>query len=98
MPVTRDKLDQSSFSRKLLAYEATWRKNLHRTRFGFDRFRVLTVTRSPQRVEHLVKACSELNSGRGLFLFADESALLAHGDILTMPWQAGHTGTTETLV
>jgi hypothetical protein len=97
MPVFRDGLEQSSFARKLLAYEATWRKNLHRTRLGFDRFRVLTVTRSPQRVEHLVEACSQLDSGRGLFLFADESALSAHGDILTLPWQTGHSKTTETL-
>ena len=96
MPVTRDKLDQSSFSRKLLAYEATWRKNLHRTRLGFDRFRVLTVTRSPQRVENLVEACSQLQSGHGLFLFTDAGSLLASDDVLTMRWRTGRRG-SETL-
>ena len=87
MPVSRHDLDQSSFYRKLLAYEATWRKNLHRTRLGFDRFRVLTVTRSPQRVEHLLEACSQLQRGQGLFLFTDTSSLLAGDDILTIPWR-----------
>jgi hypothetical protein len=43
MPVVRQNLDQSSFHRKLLAYEATWTQNIHRTRLGLHRFRVLTV-------------------------------------------------------
>jgi len=98
MPVARSRLDQTSFYRKLLAYQATWRRQVHHSQFGFSRFRVLTVTTNTERVRHLVETCSRLDSGRGLFLFADESALSAHGDILTMPWQTGHTGTTETLV
>ena len=40
MPVTRRHLSQTSFYRKLLAYEATWSQGLHRTQFGFNRFRV----------------------------------------------------------
>ena len=42
MPVKRQTLVQSSFYRKLLAYEATWTQNIHRARLGFNRFRVLT--------------------------------------------------------
>ena len=34
MPVTRRTLFQTSFYRKLLAYETTWTQSLHRTRFG----------------------------------------------------------------
>ena len=98
MPVARHGLDQTSFYRKLLAYQATWRQHVHHARFGIHRFRVLTVTTNTERLRHLVEACSQLDSGRGLFLFTDESSLSAHGDILTVPWQAGHIGTTETLV
>jgi hypothetical protein len=90
MPVTRHNLDQSSFYRKLLAYEATWRKELHRTRLGFDRFRVLTVTRSPQRVDHMLEVCSQLQRGQGLFLFTEASSLLAGGDVLTKGWRTVH--------
>jgi hypothetical protein len=50
MPVTRRHLSQTSFLRKLLAYEATWSQSIHRTKFGINRFRVLTVTTSPARV------------------------------------------------
>jgi len=50
MPVTRAKLDQSSFYRKLLAYQATWERNIHRTQFGWHRFRVLTVTTDSARL------------------------------------------------
>ena len=38
MPVRRRNLSQTSFYRKLLAYEATWSQSIHRTRFGFHRF------------------------------------------------------------
>src|ERR1017187_6999543 len=44
MPIVRDDLIQSSFFRKLLAYEAIWTQGLHNSQFGFPRFRVLTVT------------------------------------------------------
>lgn len=54
MPVVRQNLVQTSFYRKLLAYAATWTQDLHRTLFGFHRFRVLTVTESSERVKSLV--------------------------------------------
>jgi hypothetical protein len=98
MPVARQNLRQSSFFRKLLAYEATWTQNLHRRRFGFHRFRVLTVTTSPERVQHLVGACAQLKGGHGLFLFTDHSSLLAHGKTLTLPWQSGRAGVHEALL
>ncbi len=81
MPVTRRSLAQTSFARKLIAYEATWSQGIHEKHFGFHRFRVLTVTKSPERVESLVKACAHLSRGHGLFLFADR-AVLEHPDIL----------------
>ena len=97
MPVKRGTLAQSSFHRKLLAYEATWLQEVHRRRFGFDRFRVLTVTTSAARVASLVAACQQLERGRGLFLFSDQAALARHDDILSLPFQTGHAGGTEVL-
>jgi len=87
MPVIRPNFEKSSFYRKLLAYEATWIQNIHRTRFGFNRFRVLTVTTSTERVKHLIEACRQLERGQGLFLFTDLASLMAHGDILTLQWK-----------
>src|ERR1035437_6388090 len=43
MPVTRKSLSQTSFYRKLRAYEATWSQTIHPTQFGFHRFRGLTA-------------------------------------------------------
>jgi DNA-binding Lrp family transcriptional regulator len=97
MPIIRDNLDQTSFHRKLLAYEATWKQNLHRTRFGWQRFRVLTVTTSNERVQGIKAACQGLAHGHGLFLFSDATALAKPADILKLPWQTCRPEKTETL-
>ena len=89
MPIVRKNFSQSSFYRKLLAYEATWATGLHRSQFGFHRFRVLTVTTSAARVNSLLDACTQLNSGHGLFLFCDQATFKKHGDIFTVPWKTG---------
>lgn len=91
MPVARKSFSQTSFFRKLLAYEATWTQGLHRSRFGFHRFRVLTVTSSPQRVESLVTASQSLERGHGLFLFADRRSLV-QADPLTLGWRSAWPG------
>lgn len=98
MPIVRKSLSQSSFYRKLLAYEATWAQGLHQSQFGFRRFRVLTVTTSAARVNSLVKACSQLKTGHGLFLFCDQATFQKHGDILTMPWKNGRQGATSCIL
>jgi DNA-binding Lrp family transcriptional regulator len=90
MPVIRDGLEQSSFYRKLLAYEATWSQDIHRKRFGFHRFRVLTVTTSAPRVENLIAACEQLERGRGLFLFTDIDSFREAGDVLTLDCKDGN--------
>jgi hypothetical protein len=98
MPVTRKGMNQTSFYRKLLAYESTWRQNTQRTTFGIRRFRVLTVTTSPARLRRMIEAGQELERGRGLFLFTDVNSLRAHGDVLTLPWQSVHDGRKEPLL
>jgi hypothetical protein len=94
MPVERHSLKQTSFARKLIAYHATWQQKLLQ---AFPRFRVLTVTTSAERVKHLVQACARLENGHGLFLFTDKTSLTTHGDVLTLPWQTGRPGKTESL-
>ena len=97
MPVMRKKLSQTSFYRKLRAYEATWSQSVHQTRFGFNRFRVLSVTTSVERVKSLVSACSKLERGQGLFLFADRTILEKPADMFSAAWQTGK-GETVTLL
>ena len=90
MPVIRSGLAQTSFFRKLLAYEATRTNKVHQRHLGIPRFRVLTVTASAERVTNLLDACSQLKRGHGLFLFADQSIL--DKDILAPIWQCGKAG------
>ena len=96
MPVVREKLSQTSFYRKLLAYEATWTSKVHQRHLAIHRFRVLTVTTSAARVKSLLDACSRLQRGHGLFLFADESVLKK--DLLTAVWHCGKAATMSALV
>jgi hypothetical protein len=98
MPVNRRNLSQSSFFRKLLAYESTWSLSIHRARFGFHRFRVLTVTTTGERTRSFVRACSQLKTGHGLFLFTDRTFLDKPMDIFSLKWQTARPGRTATLL
>ena len=92
MPVKRAHLCQTSFYRKLLAYQATWRQKVHQRRFGWDRFRLLTVTNSDERIIHMQEAVRSLNSGHGLFLFLDSKNLNETNDVLNLPWKSLRDG------
>ena len=94
MPVCRPTLAKSSFHRKLLAYEATWTQGIHQARFGFHRFRVLTVTTSTERAKNIASVAAQLERGHGLFLFTDIDSLLGTEDLLTFPWQTARVGQT----
>jgi len=96
MPVMRHTLSQTSFFRKLLAYEATWTQKIHQRHLGIHRFRVLTITTIPGRVKSLVEICSQLKRGHGLFLFANKTIL--SGDIFSSVWQTGKHGETGGLL
>jgi hypothetical protein len=96
MPVIRRTLSQTSFFRKLLAYEATWTNKVHQRHLGIPRFRVLTVTTIAARVASLLEACSQLKRGHGLFLFADQSVL--EKDVLSPVWRNGKTGELSPLL
>ena len=88
MPVMRKGLAQTSFLRKLLAYQETWRQGIHRTHLGIPNFRVLTVTTDRVRVGNLVEACRSLGGGSRLFLFID-STEFGNMNILTSEWMNG---------
>lgn len=91
MPVMRKGLAQTSFLRKLLAYQETWRQGIHKAHLSIPNFRVLTVTTSRERVGCLVEACrSLLGGGSRLFLFTDQDRL-SHIDILAHEWVNGRS-------
>jgi len=92
MPITRGDLSQTSFQRKLLAYEATWTQNIHQRDFDIHRFRVLTVTTNSERVQGMIAACRRLKKGRGLFLFTDTKTLQEQPNIFLLRWQTARDG------
>jgi hypothetical protein len=92
MPITRSDLNQTSFYRKLLAYEMTWIQNIHRHNFGIHRFRVLTVTTNLERIQGMIAACQKLKQGRGLFLFTDIETLYGQADFFSLIWQLAREG------
>jgi DNA-binding Lrp family transcriptional regulator len=96
MPVVRKGLKQTSFFRKLLAYEATWTQKVHQRKLGIHRFRVLTVTTNAMRVTSLLEACSRLKRGHGLFLFADRIVL--NKDPFSPVWQCGKSAKISALL
>lgn len=96
MPVVRSGLTQTSFYRKLLAYEATWTQKIHQRKLGIHRFRVLTVTTNAMRVKSLLDACSRLKRGHGLFLFAERTVL--QKDPFSPVWQCGKSAKISALL
>jgi len=96
MPVERRSLRGSSIYKKLLTYHAGWQQNRHAEQFGWSRFRVLTVTNSPERVEHMASVAKRFNNGRGsrLFLFADANQIDQCSTFET-EWRDGCGGETR---
>jgi hypothetical protein len=88
MPVVRKGLGQTSFARKLLSYHETRRQEIQRAHFGILNFRVLTVTTTKERVEHLVEACQSFPGSGRLFLFRDRETF-AGGNVLARLWVNG---------
>ena len=97
MPVMRENLQQTSMYRKFLTYEATWAQSIHRARFAFHRFRMLTVTQGPARMDSLLAACSKLERGQGLFLFTDAESLTKSGPLAAI-WKSPRNNVPVRLV
>jgi len=65
----------TSFKRKLDIYWEAWKRGRHVEHFGVKQLRILTVTESERRVDHMVEVVHEVTGGKGsnYFLFADNS-------------------------
>ena len=59
MPVKRSNIYQSSYLKKLLAYDATYQEELYREHLGVDYFHVLNITTSAERIDSLIDAFQE---------------------------------------
>lgn len=100
MPVMRkakslDKHDrQTSILSKLLTYHRAWRAKVHTDRFGWENFRVLTVTTSEKRIESMIEAVDAITDGRGsgLFLFATQKKV-ATSNLFEIGWSTGNRKT-----
>jgi hypothetical protein len=90
MPVERARFDQTSFKRKLHVYWNAWKTGRHVDHFGVKQIRVVTVTESRARLDHMVEAVNKVTEGKGssFFLFADKSRLSATSP-LDAEWTSG---------
>jgi hypothetical protein len=97
MPVYREKPIQTSFVRKIIAYHQTWKTGFAAENFDWKRFRVITVTSSPERNAHLISACRKTCDGSGgerLFLFTPEQEIAESSNIFYHPWSTGKGGSS----
>jgi hypothetical protein len=98
MPVARAGLRQTSIIKKLLVYHHGHKQELHTRQFNWKAFRVLIITNTEARADHIlaaIKHTAELKASE-LFYVTDRHALAA-GDILTHRWQHA-SGSTYTLI
>jgi Replication-relaxation len=86
MPVVRSQFDRTSYNRKLRVYWEAWKKNRHVEHLGVKQIRVLTVTESAARVDHMINAVQDITGGKGsnFFLFAEKSRFF--GRLPTEVW------------
>lgn len=74
---------KSSFARKIRAYLAAYRDGRHREQWGFQGFRVLTVTPSEKRIKNMIAAQRAITDDRlsAMFLYTTPEKLAAHGPL-----------------
>lgn len=93
MPVSRNDIRQTSFSRKIMAYLVAHAARLHERHFGWRTFRVLTVTTEQSRIQSMQEVlggtCAPNSQGPSLFFFATRPELLA-ANPLVYTWKDGN--------
>lgn len=72
---------KSSFGRKVRAYFAAWEQDRHRDQWGFQGFRVLTVTPSESRIKGMLTVQRRITNGRAaaMFLYTTPQRLADYG-------------------
>jgi len=89
MPISRRSDKTSSFERKLLSYSATLQAGIHRSKFGVNRLRVITVAPSFERVNHLREVTAQIAKRSGLFVFSTVASIAGANSVLSDPvWLA----------
>ena len=91
MPIKRPSLDQSSFKKKLLAYHHGHQAKRHAALWGIPGFRVLTLTKSEERIASMIDAVRHITGGKGsnVFLFTDANKLMGCPDPIRVSWTSG---------
>jgi DNA-binding Lrp family transcriptional regulator len=93
MPVTRSNLMQTSFEQKMRVYLIAHAGKLHKQNFGWNTFRVLTITTDDRRMRSMREASRRLHVphslGAPLFYFATRWEL-SHNDPLAHLWCDGN--------
>jgi hypothetical protein len=83
MDVSARSLRKATFFRKQLAYYAAWIAGRHTEQWGpaFKAFRVLTVTTSDARIQHMIEQQRAITQGAnsGLFLYSTPDRISASG-------------------
>jgi hypothetical protein len=74
-------IGKSSFRRKLTGYFYVWQAHRHTETWGFQSFRVLTITPSDKRLENMLAVLREVTDGAapGLFLFTTSERFATSG-------------------
>src|SRR5262249_14365233 len=60
---------KSSFGRKIRAYFAAWQDERHRDQWGFQGFRVLTITSSEARIKGMLTLQRKITNNRAAAMF-----------------------------
>jgi len=72
MPIRRTNFFRSSFYKKMVGYLASYGNELFSEYFGFKKIRILTVTKSDERIKSMIQVNKDLHDmgkGYNLFLF-----------------------------
>lgn len=71
------------FARKISAYLCAYRDDRHREQWGFQGFRVATVTPSEKRIQNMLAAQSVISGGKlgGMFIYTTPQRINAHGPL-----------------
>jgi hypothetical protein len=95
---SRQLIGKSSYRRKLLGYYQLWKEGLHTRQWGFQSFRVLTVTPSEKRIENMLAVQREIvgEQGSNLFLFTTPKRLKEKSPLADV-WVTGKGAVTGLL-